>query len=47
LTYPSKKYEFVSLDDDSQYMGKSKPCSKPPTSDHDDLPPPEDVISQT
>ena len=28
--HPSKKYEFVSWDDYSQYMEKT--CSKPPTS---------------
>jgi hypothetical protein len=27
LTYPSEKYEFVSWDDSSQPMGKSKQCS--------------------
>ena len=30
-TYPSEKYYIVSWDDYSQYMEKSKPCSKPPT----------------
>ena len=27
---PLKKYEFVSLDDYSQYIWKNKTCSKPP-----------------
>ena len=32
-TYPSEKYEFVSWDDDIiNWMGKSKSCSKTPTS---------------
>ena len=31
-TYPSEKYEFVSWDDYSQYMGNNKTCAKPPTS---------------
>ena len=48
LTYPSEKCEFVSLDDGYQYIyiynyiyiwENKMPCSKPPTSDHDDLPP--------
>ena len=29
--YPSEKYEFVSLDDYSQYMEQLNSCSKPPT----------------
>jgi hypothetical protein len=29
--YPSEKYEFVKLDDYSQYLEKSSKCSKPPT----------------
>ena len=30
LTYPSEKYEFVSLDDDIPNIWKNRTCSKPP-----------------